>query len=152
MEIARLRGDTLFERLITGVKRVGNILAEDQRLFGCDWATISNAFNSESERVDVPEPLRYSARMFAEAPEHKLLKAVSDSIPAMVELDRRGDLGGVLTALSALADPIDSYFDQVLVNCKNDDVRQNRHRFLAAVFCVFGRYADFSYIVDQDES
>jgi glycyl-tRNA synthetase beta chain len=151
-EIARLRGDTLFERLITGVKRVGNILAEDQRWYGTDWTTIKNAFKPETERENVPEPLLYSARMFSEAPEHKLLKAVSESIPAMAELDRRGDLGGVLTALSGLADPIDFYFDEVLVNCEDPGIRRNRHRFLAAVFCVFGKYADFSYIVDRDDS
>jgi glycyl-tRNA synthetase beta chain len=66
--------------------------------------------------------------------------------------DRRHDFASVLDILSGLADPIDDYFDDVLVNCEDQELRANRHEFLAAVFLVFSRYADFSCIVESGDS
>jgi len=55
----------------------------------------------------------------------------------------------VLGRLSTLADPIDDYFDRVLVNCEDQALRDNRMHFLSVVYAVFGRYADFSKIVEE---
>jgi glycyl-tRNA synthetase beta chain len=151
-EIARLRGDRLFERLITGVKRVGNIISQDNRLFGADWSTIQSAFGAATQETVPPESLRYSAGLFEEAAETQLLEAVRSAVPEIVKLDQQGNFNGVLAKLSSLADPIDFYFDKVLVNCENPETRENRHRFLAAVFSVFSKYADFSYIVEKDDA
>jgi glycyl-tRNA synthetase beta chain len=51
--------------------------------------------------------------------------------------------------LALLADPIDAYFDAVLVNAEDRAVRENRISFLGEVFGLFGRYADFQAIVEQ---
>jgi glycyl-tRNA synthetase beta chain len=140
------RGDSRFERLITGVKRVGNILPEDNRMYGASWPTIQAALDP-SGPGDGRE--RFSAAAFEQPAESLLYKAVTEAVPRMIESDRRHDFSAVLDILSGLADPIDAYFEEVLVNCEDPDLRNNRHRFLAAVFLVFSRYADFSHIVES---
>jgi glycyl-tRNA synthetase beta chain len=147
--IARTRGDARFERLITGVKRVGNILSDDKRTYGGSWPEIRAA-------LEPPHPVDatdgFSPAAFTEPAEHTLYEAVIAVIPQMIECDRRHDFAAILDILSGLADPIDRYFDEVLVNCEDPALRDNRHRFLAAVFSVFSRYADFSFIVESGDS
>jgi glycyl-tRNA synthetase beta chain len=146
-EIARMRGDEAFERLITGVKRVGNILAQDKRVYGASWDAIEGAFAQPGEGSDTTA---YSTALFVEPAEQKLYEAVIDVLPRLVDFDRQHDFRSVLLTLSRLADPIDEYFDRVLVNCDDDRIRENRHRFLASVFAVFSRYADYSCIVEEN--
>jgi glycyl-tRNA synthetase beta chain len=151
-EIARLRGDEVFERLITGVKRVGNILSKDKRTYGASWDSIQGAFRP-SGAMAAPSPSdAYSTERFVDPAEFKLQEAIAAALPELVDFDRRHDFASILRTLSRLADPIDEYFDRVLVNCEDAGLRENRHGFLAAVFSVFARYADYSYIVDAAET
>jgi glycyl-tRNA synthetase beta chain len=147
--IAAMRGDARFERLITGVKRVGNILSQDKRTYGADWPAIRSALDP-SRQGDPAGAFSVSA--FQEPAEHALYEAVIVAVPRMMEGDRRRDFTSILDILSGLADPIDAYFTDVLVNCEDPELRRNRHGFLAAVFLMFSRYADFSYIVESDNS
>jgi glycyl-tRNA synthetase beta chain len=63
--------------------------------------------------------------------------------------EARTDYAAVFASLAALGPAIDRYFDHVLVNSPDPLLRANRHRFLAAVFALFSKYADFSHIVEQ---
>ncbi len=49
--------------------------------------------------------------------------------------------------LSALKDPIDSFFDKVLVMDPREDIRKNRIALLYRIKKLFNRFADFSKIV-----
>ncbi len=145
-EIARLRGDSRFERLITGVKRVGNILSAQHRLMGLDWGRIHAALDGTA---DLADGIGFSGDLFQDPPETALLDALRKAAPRIVEFEQQHDFAEVLHALSTLADPIDAYFDGVLVNCEDSALRSNRHGFLAAVYALFSRYADFSEIVEE---
>ncbi|UCH85218.1 MAG: glycine--tRNA ligase subunit beta [Candidatus Latescibacterota bacterium] len=143
--IRRLRGDRAFELLITGVKRVGNILSPDMKRFGADWNDIQAAFLK-------PGGGEFDRGLFADDSEHRLYDAIREAIPTMMGHDEASDVPSILGVLSELGPDIDSYFDSVLVNCPDETLRQNRHRFLAAVFQLFSRYADFSFIVEEGEN
>jgi glycyl-tRNA synthetase beta chain len=147
--ITRLRGDEPFERLITGVKRVGNILSRERRVFGADWDQLQAAFGPSTM---LTEDIMYEVSMFVEDAEIKLFEVVADATTKLIELEKRDGFSRILKALSSLADPIDEYFDRVLVNCDRADVRENRHNFLASVYAVFSRYADFLCIVEEGPS
>jgi glycyl-tRNA synthetase beta chain len=146
-EITRLRGDARFERLITGVKRVGNILAADHRLMGVDWGRIHSALEGTA---DLADGIGFSQDLFQDPAEGVLLDALRRAAPKIAEFEQRQDVAEVLNALSALSDPIDAYFDSVLVNCEDSAARTNRHGFLATVYALFARYADFSEIVEEE--
>jgi glycyl-tRNA synthetase beta chain len=140
--LAAMRGDRAFERLITGVKRVGNILPKDRRRLATPWENVVNAFGDSA--VAGFDPAR-----FQDPAEHGLLDAVRRSVRVIPGLEEKSSFDAVLGALSRLADPIDAYFDAVLVNAADPAVRDNRISFLGEVFGLFGRYADFQAIVEQ---
>lgn len=143
-DIAAHRGDDRFERLITGVKRVGNILDPDRRRLGVEWSVIRNALESGSG-VDAG----FSVERFEDEAEKGLYRAVRRAVPDLESAENEGAFSRALDGLSALADPIDQYFDTVLVNVEDPSLRANRHGFLACVYAVFGRFADFSQIVER---
>ncbi len=145
-EIARLRGDIVFERLITGVKRVGNILPVEERILGEDWASIARAVIDGGE---LRPGVSYSRDSFEDEEERRLDAALREALPALESAEDGQRFREVLERLSGLADPIDQYFDGVLVNCEDRALRDNRIRFLSVVYALFGRYADFSRIVDE---
>jgi len=146
--IAGLRGDAVFERLVTGVKRVGNILDDRHRQFGMPWAQIKSAVRGHTFGGN----LKFDGALFTDNAEKALEDAVRRHLDKIAEFESQQDFSGVLRVLSSLADPIDAYFDAVLVNAKDATIRQNRHAFLAVVFSVFARYADFSCIVERADA
>lgn len=146
--IARMRGHERFERLITGVKRVGNILDADRRHTGVYLADIARAVN---DRGDLGGGVVFSPDRFADAKEGALHEALRLAVDDITQLDTAEQFADVLSRLSKLADPIDDYFDSVLVNCDDLAVRENRLNFLSVIYALFARYADFSAIVEQGD-
>src|SRR5690242_12136778 len=63
-DLVRLRGDARFERLVTGVKRVGNILPKERRRTGTEWSEV---------KMLLTEPTTFSASRFEDPAEHALL-------------------------------------------------------------------------------
>ena len=51
-----------------------------------------------------------------------------------------------IAALAALRGPVDAFFEAVLVNADNPDLRQNRLRLLALLRDTTRKVADFSQI------
>ena len=144
--LAAMRGDRAFERLITGVKRVGNILPKDRRRLALPWDAVAVAF-ADAARAPSFDPARFS-----DPAEQQLLDAVRQSVRDIPRLEAQSPFRDVLESLSSLADPIDAYFDSVLVNAEDRAVRDNRIGFLGEVFGLFGRYADFQAIVEQGKA
>jgi glycyl-tRNA synthetase beta chain len=141
-----LRGDAAFERLIISVKRVGNILSEDTRVYGAEWDVIERGLLIGKP---LTERIHFEAELFEEPQEGELLAEVGERLPDLAALDARGDFPRVLRKLSELGRPIDDYFDSVLVNCKDERIRTNRIHFLASIFALFSKFADFSSIVEE---
>jgi glycyl-tRNA synthetase beta chain len=146
--VERLRGDRSFELLITGVKRVGNILPKEMKRYGVPWGVIEEMWL----RNGTHGPVRFEARRFEDEAEHALHEAVRRALPTLEESETDADFGSVFAALAALGPVIDRYFDRVLVNSPDPALRANRQQFLAAVFALFSRYADFSRIVEESKT
>ena len=144
--IQKLRGDNAFELLITGAKRVSNILSPDHKKFGVDWSSLDGAFAGSGS----PDPdIRFDADRFEDDAERELHRRIQEVLPQLRKLEAASDEVSFLKMLSALGPDIDTYFDLVLVNCPDAALRSQRHRFLAAVFSLFAKYADLSHIVEQ---
>ena len=141
--IERMRGDDAFELLITGVKRVGNILSSENKRFGHPMAEVEAALAGASRAFD--------PKAFTDAAEGSLHSAVVEALPELVKTTNAGDIDAALRRLAKLGPVIDAYFDAVLVNADDAAVRANRHAFLAAIFGLFSQYADFSHIVESGQ-
>ncbi len=113
--------------LLAGTKRAANILAAEEK-----------KGTAVAEAVD-PALLREPA-------EKKLLDAVNQAEKNAGEAIQKQDFSAAMLALSVLREPVDSFFEAVLVNDEDEAVRANRLALLARIREATGQVADFSKI------
>ena len=73
-----------------------------------------------------------------------LATALETVLPVADGKAAEGDLAGSLAALAALRDPVDAFFDRVMVNAEDPALRANRLALLAALHRAMNRVADLS--------
>ena len=83
------------------------------------------------------------------APELELLNACSKGEEAVQSALAAGDYQAALSSLAALREPIDRFFDEVLVMDEDMDVRNNRLRLLNRFAGVFGGVADMGALAGR---
>jgi glycyl-tRNA synthetase beta chain len=80
-----------------------------------------------------------------EAPEERALASALDRVlPVADARFAAGDLTGALAALAALREPVDAFFDRVMVNADDPALRTNRLALLASLHRAMNRVADLS--------
>ena len=103
-------------------KRVGNILKK-----------------AEGEVGDAADPAR-----FVEAAETALFAALSEIAPKADAAFASGDYTASLQALAALREPVDAFFDSVMVNADDPALKANRLALLKQLHQTMNRVADIS--------
>ncbi len=122
--LEKLKGKPDFEPLATAFKRVGNILKK------------------ATETAAAP----VNPALFAHASEgvlHEVCRTVTARVDRLMD---QGDLDSALGAIATFRDPVDTFFNDVMVMADDDDIRRNRLALLAAISAIFGQIADFSQI------
>ena len=120
--VTAFRGLAEAESLAAANKRVGNILKKS--------AIANNAEVNES--------------LFVEDAEKKLYEVLND-LSGMVEpLFDAGDYEKALSKLSSLRDPVDAFFDSVMVMADDEAIKNNRIALLNTMNQLFLRAADLS--------
>ena len=113
--------------LLAGTKRAANILAAEEK---------------KGTRVgDAVDPA-----LLREPTEKALFHAVNQAESEAAQAIALQDFSGAMRALSALREPVDSFFEAVLVNDPDEAVRANRLALLARIRAATGQVADFSKI------
>jgi glycyl-tRNA synthetase beta chain len=102
-------------------KRVGNILKKAEGTVG------------GVDEAQFTEP--------AERQLHATLKKVQPRADALFD---RGEYTASLRELAVLKEPVDAFFEQVMVNVDDERVRRNRLALLAALHGAMNRVADLS--------
>ncbi|PHR22996.1 MAG: glycine--tRNA ligase subunit beta [Hoeflea sp.] len=115
------------KNLLAGTKRAANILAAEEK----KGTAIAGA-------VD-PALFEFDA-------EKNLFAAVTQSVSQATQAIESEDYSAAMGALATLREPVDSFFEAVLVNVENDSVRANRLALLAMIRQATGAVADFSRI------
>ena len=82
--------------------------------------------------------------LLKEPAEMALYGAMQDVLPRAQVLFEGGDYTGSLQALAALRSPVDAFFDGVMVNAEEMDLRRNRQGLLKSLFEAMNRVADLS--------
>lgn len=124
--LKRFRSEEAFDAILTPFKRVINILPD------------------EAQKLQDVDP-----SLFTEDAEKKLFgifKGLEDRLYKRID---RAEYLDALQEMVALKDPIDLFFDQVLVMDKKEALRNNRLALLSAIGRIFLRIADFSKIVQE---
>jgi glycyl-tRNA synthetase beta chain len=81
---------------------------------------------------------------FAEPAERQLHATLKKVQPRSEALFDRGEYTASLRELAALKEPVDAFFEQVMVNVDDERVRRNRLALLAALHGAMNRVADLS--------
>ena len=82
--------------------------------------------------------------LFQHASESALLSAYNQ-VKNQVENDiTNGLYEQALVKIASLRDPVDAFFEGVMVMTENDEVRKNRLALLGQIAALFGKFADFS--------
>jgi glycyl-tRNA synthetase beta chain len=115
------------KNLLAGTKRAANILAAEEK----KGTTVAEAVDSA---------------LLREPAEKKLFDAVNQAEKNAGEAIQKQDFSAAMLALSALREPVDSFFEAVLVNDEDEAVRANRLALLARIREATGQVADFSKI------
>ena len=115
------------KNLLAGTKRAANILAAEEKKGTAIAASVD-------------------AALFRTAEEKALVAAVNQAEKEAGEAIQNEDFSAAMLALSALREPVDSFFERVLVNDEDVQVRANRLALLARIRAATGQVADFSKI------
>ena len=103
-------------------KRVGNIL----------------------KKVDGTVAAQVDERLLTEPAETALNDALNAAKPLADAAFRRGDYAASLQALAVLREPVDAFFESVMVNAEDAALRANRLGLLATLHAAMNRVADLS--------
>ncbi len=110
------------DSLVAANKRIANILKKQEE--------------TVSEEIDV--------KLMQLDEEKALFAVVNDIKSAVTPLFNSGNYADALAKLASLREPVDAYFDSVMVMDEDLAVRRNRLAQLAAVKQLFDQVADFS--------
>ncbi|PBB93615.1 glycine--tRNA ligase subunit beta [Mesorhizobium sp. WSM3864] len=116
------------KNLLAGTKRAANILAAEEK--------------KKTRVAEIVEPA-----LFREDAEKKLSAAVNQAEKAAGQAIQNEDFSAAMLTLSVLREPVDSFFEGVLVNDEDQAVRANRLALLARIRAATDQVADFSKIV-----
>ncbi|HWI79733.1 MAG TPA: glycine--tRNA ligase subunit beta, partial [Ramlibacter sp.] len=85
-----------------------------------------------------------NSALFKEPAEQALYAAMKDAAPKADAQFQAGDYKGSLQTLAVLRAPVDAFFDGVMVNAEQADLRLNRLGLLATLHQAMNRVADLS--------
>ena len=137
-------GDDDIVRIVSKVNALSGFLGtEDGKNLLAGYKRAVNILKAEEKKGALPtgEP-----NPSAPAEEGELTNAVGHmSIEVGKALDKE-DYAAAMTALAGLREPVDAFFDKVLVNSDVASERENRLRLLVKVRDAMGRVADFGQV------
>ena len=115
--------------LLAGTKRAANILKAEEKKDG------EGAFAGEPDAALLSEPT-----------EKALHAALLTALPQAARAAEAEDFAGAMTALAALRQPVDAFFEAVMVNAPDPAIRANRLKLLGALRAATLSVADFGKI------
>jgi glycyl-tRNA synthetase beta chain len=96
------------------------------------------------KKVEGEVKAEVKAELLQEAAEQALHQALAASKPKADQLFEAGDYAASLQTLAALKAPVDTFFDQVMVNADDPALKANRLGLLATLHQAMNRVADLS--------
>ncbi|HRF88541.1 MAG TPA: DALR anticodon-binding domain-containing protein, partial [Pseudomonadales bacterium] len=106
---------------------------------------VSNILNKSA--VDVAVSSVVDAALLQEAAEKTLAAALAEKQQQVAPLFAQRDYSGTLSALASLREPVDTFFDGVMVMADDAALRNNRLALLAQLRALFLQVADISQLV-----
>lgn len=125
--LSELREDPVFEPLAAGFKRVVNILRKQAGEFAGDVLLVDSA-------------------LFEEPQEHELWAAAANATTELATSIESRQWNDAVRTLAKLRDPVDGFFDHVMVMADDPQLKKNRLALLFEIETLFKRVADLSVV------
>ena len=125
-------------------------MAEFQAI-GAACKRMRNILRQAEEKGIVPGA-RFEALPDSAAEENSLSTYLNQSGPKVEDLRKKKDYLGALQLLATAREPVDRFFDKVMVMVDDQRVRANRLALLQTVLREFSTIADFSEIVTDGKA
>ena len=119
-------------RAFAGLPEAASLAAANKR--------IGNILKKAEGEVEA----KVNTALLQEAAEQALFEALGAVQPEADRLFEQGDHAGSLKALAALKTPVDAFFDDVMVNAEDAQLRANRLGLLKTLHEAMNRVADLS--------
>jgi glycyl-tRNA synthetase beta chain len=124
----RLMGTADGHNLLVGYLRASNIVGIEEKRDGRSYAAS-------------PDP-----RLLREPAERELYARLQEAVPRIKAAVAREDFDAAMRLLAGLRGPIDAFFEQILVNAMEPELRVNRLALLSGIRTALDQVADFSLI------
>ncbi len=131
--VSEVRGSEDFASIAVAFKRIKNILRQ-----------------ANETKKTIAERLDSSA--LTEDTEKRLADRIPETAAAVRKLRDEKNYAGALEQVSRLRQPVDAFFDKVMVMVEDERVRANRLALLCDLLSEFSTIADFSEIVTEGKN
>lgn len=136
LQDAKDKDPQLYEDLATAYARAHNLLAKS--------AGDTNVAGDAGSKCDTPVmPSSVNETVLSDAEKH-LYDACISAQETLTKQLAANDFAEALNTLAALREPIDTFFEQVMVMDKDEKLRTNRLALLALFLTLFANVADIS--------
>ena len=98
------------------------------------------------KKAKIEKKLNLDSSLLQEAAEIDLYKSMEKLLPDIEPLCRQGRYAEALKKLASLREPVDRFFDEVMVMAKEDSIRNNRLALLNELKNAFTQIADISQL------
>jgi glycyl-tRNA synthetase beta chain len=142
-------GGAIYTRIVKRVEALGAFLGtEDGVNLLAGYKRAANILTAEKKKGTLPENLVVDGELTDTGPKqerklHQTLGQVRHDIEAPLEAE---DFAAVMTELAKLREPVDAFFEHVMVNDDDPAIRANRLALLVDIRDTLHRVADFSLI------
>lgn len=122
------------------------LASDDGATLMAGYRRATNILRAEEKKDGAPAEGAVAREALTEPQELALTDAVEGAGKAVDAALAAEDYRAAMAALAGLRGPVDAFFEAVLVNADNPDLRQNRLRLLALLRDTTRKVADFSQI------
>jgi glycyl-tRNA synthetase beta chain len=145
-ELAGLRKSGELSAFVSAMKRVTNIIPRTLRDGYTEEAGMIalEAFSTGREAG-----LGFSRALFLVDAEKKLNDEMSLACGKLLEVKRSGQVQRSIGILKGIVPYINKFFDDVMVNCEDEKIRDNRIAFLTSSYKVVMLFCDFARIAGE---
>jgi glycyl-tRNA synthetase beta chain len=146
VELNRLRGQGELAPFVLAMKRIANIIPRPLRE-GFTFGAGMRALEAFAEKRE--QDLDFSPSLFVIDAERELNDEMSRACKGLIGVRRSGEADRSLGIIKGTVPYVNKFFEDVLVNCEDEKIRNNRITFLLSIYRVFMIFCDFSQIAGE---
>jgi glycyl-tRNA synthetase beta chain len=125
-------------------KRIRAVSAFRERAEAVSLAAANKRIRNILKKSPLSGSTEIDEELLQDVSEQKLARNLSELSTTVIPMTDQGDYAAALSCLASLREPVDRFFDDVMVMVEDDALKNNRIALLSQLSALFLRIADFS--------